>query len=134
MLEREIASAAARSARSGSSPTRSRAPSDPRLIELDRDVPWKEVVVTAAPDALFVVYPKRQGWGLEAVPRVLGSFENRRDLPPRGPASRTRSSLALTGVEDALFCHAKRFLVGRALARGERALAALALADVGAAA
>src|SRR3954447_6088300 len=31
---------------------------DPRIIELDRNMPWREAVVTTAPEALFVVYPK----------------------------------------------------------------------------
>src|SRR5215210_2659061 len=35
---------------------------DPRVVVLDANIPWKEVVVTKAPEAQFVVYPKRQGW------------------------------------------------------------------------
>jgi uncharacterized UPF0160 family protein len=96
---------------------------DPRLIALDRDLPWKEVVVAQAPEALFVVYPKRSGWGLEAVPRALGSFENRRDLPEAWAGLDGPELAALTGVEDAVFCHAKRFL---AVARSPEGIAALA--------
>ena len=57
------------------------AATDPRVVELAINAPWKQVLVPATADALFVIYPKRQGFGLEAVPRELGSFENRRDLP-----------------------------------------------------
>jgi uncharacterized UPF0160 family protein len=96
---------------------------DPRVIELDRDVPWKEVVVATAPDALFVAYPKRQGWGLEAVPRELGSFVNRRDLPEAWAGLDGPDLARLSGVEDAVFCHAKRFLV---VARSREGIAALA--------
>jgi uncharacterized UPF0160 family protein len=102
---------------------------DPRVIELDRDVPWKEVVVTRAPDALFVVYPKRQGWGLEAVPRELGSFTNRRDLPEAWAGLDGPALARLTGVEDAMFCHAKRFLAVARSREGIAALAEQALAD-----
>ena len=96
---------------------------DPRLIVLDRNVPWKEVVVTRAPQALFVVYPKRQGWGLEAVPRELGTFTNRRDLPEAWAGLGGAELARATGVEDVLFCHAKRFL---AVARTRAAIDALA--------
>jgi uncharacterized UPF0160 family protein len=129
VLEREIASAAAaqRAVRLVSDAIAGAA--DPRLVALDRDVPWKEVVVTTAPEALFVVYPKRQGWGLEAVPRVLGSFENRRDLPAAWAGLDGPELAALTGVDDALFCHAKRFLVVARTREGIAALAEQALAD-----
>jgi uncharacterized UPF0160 family protein len=123
IIEREIASAAAgrRAVRIVEAAVgRAR---DPRVIELERDVPWKEVVVTQAPEALFVVYPKRQGWGLEAVPRELGSFTNRRDLPEAWAGLDGPDLARLTGVDDALFAHAKRFL---AVARSRAGIAALA--------
>ena len=123
VLEREIASAAAQQRAVTLVADAVAGARDPRLIALDRDVPWKEVVVTTAPDALFVVYPKRQGWGLEAVPRALGSFENRRDLPASWAGLDGPELARLTGVEDALFCHAKRFL---AVARSREGIAALA--------
>jgi uncharacterized UPF0160 family protein len=104
---------------------------DPRLVELDRDVPWEEVVVTQAPDALFVVYPKRQGWGLEAVPRELGSFANRRDLPEAWAGLDGPELARLTGVNDALFAHAKRFLAVARSREGIEALAEQALGDDG---
>ena len=54
---------------------------DPRVIELDRKMPWFEPVVTGAPEALYVIYPKSDGLWLQAVPREIGSFANRKDLP-----------------------------------------------------
>lgn len=100
---------------------------DPRLVELPVNAPWKQVLVPEAPDALYVVYPKRQGFGLEAVPRELGSFANRRDLPEAWAGLENEALVAVTGVEDALFCHGKRFLaVARTYAGIER-LAQLAL-------
>jgi uncharacterized UPF0160 family protein len=129
VLEREIVSATAaqRAVRLVSDAIASAG--DPRVIALDRDVPWKEVVVGSAPDALFVVYPKRQGWGLEAVPRVLGSFENRRDLPAAWAGLDGPELARLTGVEDALFCHAKRFLAVARSRDGIAELPAQALAN-----
>jgi uncharacterized UPF0160 family protein len=123
ILEREIAAArAARRARRLVEEAVASA-EDPRIVVLDRNVPWKEVVVTQAPEALFVVYPKRQGWGLEAVPRELGSFDNRRDLPEAWAALAGEELAEVTGVDDVLFCHAKRFL---AVARTRGAIDALA--------
>jgi uncharacterized UPF0160 family protein len=102
---------------------------DPRVVVLERNIPWKEVVVTQAPEALFVVYPKRQGWGLEAVPRELGSFDNRRDLPEPWAGLDGPALARVTGVEDVLFCHAKRFLAVARSRAAIDALAAQALAD-----
>ena len=101
---------------------------DPRLIQLPVNAPWKQVLVPAAPDALYIVYPKRQGFGLEAVPRELGSFENRRDLPEAWGGREGPDLVAVTGVPDALFCHAKRFLVVASSHEGIEQLARLALA------
>ena len=129
VLEREIASATAQQRAVRLVSDAIAGASDPRVIALDRDVPWKEVVVGSAPEALFVVYPKRQGWGLEAVPRELGSFTNRRDLPEAWAGLDGPELAALTGVEDALFCHGKRFLAVARSRAGIDALAAQALAD-----
>ena len=99
------------------------AAADPRVVELPANAPWKQVLVPEAPDALFVIYPKRQGFGLEAVPRELGSFDNRRDLPSAWGGLEGADLAAVTGVEEALFCHAKRFLV---VARSHAAIQRLA--------
>jgi uncharacterized UPF0160 family protein len=128
ILAREVASAA--SARRAERIVREAiaAAVDPRVVELPVNAPWKHVLVPEAADTLFVVYPKRQGFGLEAVPRELGSFENRLDLPAAWGGLEGADLVAATGVEDALFCHAKRFLVvARSHAAIER-LAELALA------
>jgi uncharacterized UPF0160 family protein len=105
------------------------AAADPRLVELPVNAPWKRALVPAAPEALFVIYPKRQGFGLEAVPRELGSFDNRRDLPAAWAGLEGERLVAATGVPDALFCHAKRFLVVARSRAGIERLAELALAD-----
>ena len=104
------------------------AATDPRLIEIPVNAPWKQVLVPAAPDALYIIYPKRQGFGLEAVPRELGSFENRRDLPADWGGREGADLVAVTGVPDALFCHAKRFLAVASSRDGIEQLARLALA------
>jgi uncharacterized UPF0160 family protein len=101
---------------------------DPRIIELDRKLPWHETVVTTAPEALFVIYPKTDGWSLQAVPRELGDFTNRLDLPEAWAGLSGAELAAVTGVPDAVFVHAKRFYASAGSRDGIVALAALALA------
>lgn len=110
ILAREVASAA--SGRRAERIVREAiaAAPDPRVVELPVNAPWKQVLVPEAAEAQFVIYPKRQGFGLEAVPREPGSFQNRRDLPSSWGGLEGADLVAATGVEDALFCHAKRFL------------------------
>ncbi len=128
ILAREILSAAAgrRSARIVHEAIA--AATDPRVIELPVNAPFKQVLVPDAPEALYVIYPKRQGFGLEAVPRELGSFENRRDLPAAWGGLEGPDLVSVTGVRDALFCHAKRFLAVASSHAGIEQLARLALA------
>lgn len=102
---------------------------DPRIVLLPDNVPWKQIVVSDAPDAVFVIYPKRQGFGVETVPVVLGAFENRRDLPAEWAGLENADLARVTGVGDALFCHSKRFLAVARSREGAERLAALALRD-----
>ncbi len=69
---------------------------DPRVIELDRNMPWREAVLAGAPEALYVIYPKSDGWGLQAVPTAPGSFENRRSLPSEWGGLRSDELAAAT--------------------------------------
>lgn len=123
VLEREVAAAAAGLRARRVVAEAIAAAADARVVELPINAPWKQVLVPAAPEALFVIYPKRQGFGLEAVPRELGSFANRRDLPEAWAGLENEALVAATGVPDALFCHAKRFLV---VARTHAAITRLA--------
>lgn len=129
ILAREVASATA--ARRSERIVREAiaAAADPRVVELPVNVPWKQVLVPETSDALLVIYPKRQGFGLEAVPRELGSFENRRDLPGAWAGLEGADLVAATGVEEALFCHTKRFLAVARSHAGVKRLAELALAE-----
>ncbi|MCW2968229.1 MAG: hypothetical protein JWM71_2001, partial [Solirubrobacteraceae bacterium] len=101
--------------------------SDPRIIELDRNMPWREAVVTTAPEALFVVYPKSDGWGMQAVPKVLGDFANRRDLPAAWAGLSGAELAQATGVADAIFAHTAGFYASAGSREGILALAERAL-------
>ena len=102
--------------------------SDPRLVELLVNAPWKRALVPAAPQACYVIYPKRQGFGLEGVPRELGGFALRRPLPAAWGGLDGEALAEVTGVPDVVFCHAKRFLVVARTREGIGRLAELALA------
>jgi uncharacterized UPF0160 family protein len=129
ILEREIAGAAAFArARRLVADAIARAP-DPRVIELDRNMPWQQAVVTEAPGALFVMYPKTDGWGAQAVPRTLGAFGNRHDFPAAWAGRSGAELAAVSGVPDAIFCHTARFYASAASREGIEALIAGALAD-----
>jgi uncharacterized UPF0160 family protein len=104
---------------------------DPRIIELDRNMPWRETVVTQAPDALYVMYPKSDGWGMQAVPRELGTFANRRDLPAAWAGLSGEELAAVTGVADAVFCHTARFYISAGTREGIAELARRALTTEG---
>ena len=127
ILEREIAGAKAY--RRGLDIVRSaiERAGDPRVIELERKASWHETVVTTAPDALYVVYPKSDGWGMQAVPKALGSFENRKDLPEAWGGHSDDELAAITGVPDAMFAHGKGFYASARSREGILALARQAL-------
>ncbi len=129
ILERELAGAAAfQRARHLVRDAISRT-SDPRVIELEGNMPWREAVVTQAPEALFVIYPKSDGWGMQAVPRERGGFGNRRDLPEEWAGLSGADLAAASGVPDANFCHAARFYASAGSRAGVLALVQRALAD-----
>jgi uncharacterized UPF0160 family protein len=130
VLEREVAGAGAfQRARELVRAAIARA-EDPRVIELDRNMPWRQTVVAEAPEALLVVYPKADGWGMQAVPVEGGSFDNRIDLPEHWAGLSDVELAAATGVPDAVFAHAARFYASAGSRAGITALAQQALAAV----
>ena len=128
ILERELAGAAAFARAQRLVHDAIARSADPRIVELDRNMPWREPVVSTAPEALYVVYPKSDGWGLQAVPAALGGFANRRDLPAAWAGLTGAELAAASGVPDAIFCHRARFYASAGSREGILALAARALA------
>lgn len=127
ILERELAGAAAFARAQALVRAAIGRAEDPRLIELDRNMPWRDAVVREAPAALYVMYPKADGWGMQAVPREPGAFANRRDLPAEWAGLTGEALAEATGVRDAVFCHSARFYVSAASREGIEQLARLAL-------
>jgi uncharacterized UPF0160 family protein len=128
IVEREIAGAAAHERARDLVAAAIRRADDPRVIELDSNMPWREAVITGAPDALYVVYPKADGWGSQAVPREVGSFENRLSFPADWRGRSGAELAAATGVEDAIFCHAAGFYASAGSREGIVALVTASIA------
>lgn len=129
VLRRELEAAQARARAAGHVRDAVARAEDPRLIELDRGMPWRDVVIADAPDALYVLYPRTRDYGLQAVPLSPATFENRRDLPEAWAGLEGEELAAVTGVPDAVFCHVARFMAVAGSREGALALARQALAD-----
>ena len=105
-----------------------------RVLVLERGGMWQGPAIAANAEAAIggidlVVYCDPRGqWMVQAVPPEQGSFAQRVPLPAEWAALRDGELQALTGVADAIFCHAGRFIAGAATREGARILAEMALA------
>lgn len=92
------------------------------LVELEKYVPWKPVLVESA--AEFVVFPtERSGYSLQCVPKdFLGKTGNKVPLPASWCAAPADVLQKLTGVKDITFCHASGFMCAVGSLEGARAL------------
>lgn len=103
---------------------------DPRLVILPQSMPWQDAVFHwRFAELLYVVFPRNGEWYLEAVPVEKGSFDQKQSLPKVWAGLRGDDLAKVTGVEDAIFCHAARFICGAKSEAGIMRLAELALAD-----
>jgi len=83
------------------------------VLEVSR-IPFGPVICSELPDVLFVVYPESTGrqWQVRVVPKILGHFAARADLPREWAGLRDAELASVTGVADAVFCHNGRFICG----------------------
>ncbi|TCH97926.1 MYG1 family protein [Roseococcus sp. SYP-B2431] len=88
-----------------------RAAEDPRILVLERGMPWKNVVFSHDLPVLFTVSPASNGqWMLDAVPPEPGSFAQRLPLPEAWAGLESAALAETTGVADAVFVHLRRFV------------------------
>lgn len=100
---------------------------DKRLIILDAFFP-NEKTLSACPEPLFSVFPRPDGsWNVKAIRDDTSSFHNRKDLPAEWAGKRDAEFAGITGVSDAVFCHAGRFMAVARSRAGAIKLAELAL-------
>lgn len=107
-----------------------RAGEDPRILVLDRGMPWKGAVFDHDLPVLFTISPASNGnWMIDAMPPEPGSFAQRLPLPEAWAGLQEAELAAKSGVTDAVFVHVRRF-VGAARSReGALAMARKALAE-----
>jgi len=129
MLRRRVDGLRARLAAEASVLAAHAAGEDPRILVLDRGMPWKNTVFSHDLPVLFTVSPASNGnWMLDTMPPEPGSFAQRLPLPEAWAGLQAEALAATSGVADAVFVHLRRF-VGAAQSRaGAVELARKALA------
>ncbi|HYD58869.1 MAG TPA: MYG1 family protein [Noviherbaspirillum sp.] len=101
-----------------------------RLLYLDNAaLPWTSVVRNEMPKVLFVIsHGITDGrYMLHTVPATTDTFEARADLPKAWAGLQGEELAAVTGVEDAVFCHNNLFIAAATSFDGAVALARQAL-------
>jgi len=122
VLRRRVAAIRARLAAEAEVTRAQAAGEDPRLLVLDRKLPWQDSVFRHGWPVLYAVYPVPNGnWMVEAMPPERGSFAQRLPLPEAWAGLQGEPLVAVCGIPEAVFVHARRF-IGSARTR-EAALA-----------
>ncbi|HAK91144.1 MYG1 family protein [Massilia timonae] len=106
---------------------------DGRLLFLkNAALPWSSVVRKEMPKVLFVISHSltEQRYMLHTVSVDTESFDARADLPEAWAGLREAELAAVTGVEDAVFCHTGRFIAAARTYAGALSMARQALAAV----
>ena len=97
---------------------------DPRILELDRGMPWQEPVFSHGLGVLYAVYPVPSGnWMIGAMPPERDSFAQRLPLPAAWAGLQDEALMAASGIGDAVFVHAKRFVASARSRAGAMAMA-----------
>lgn len=103
---------------------------DPRVIVLEKYIPWKRTVHALSTQALYMVYPSSTGqWRIQTVPVEPGSFEDRKPLPKQWAGLSDKALQQVTAIEDAMFCHNGLFIAGAESFESTMKMAAIALQE-----
>jgi uncharacterized UPF0160 family protein len=78
-------------------------------------------------DLTYIIFPDELGWKVRAVASLPGSFTSRKALPASWRAKNNAELVAITGVQDAVFCHGTGFIAGATTLVGAFALAQKAI-------
>jgi uncharacterized UPF0160 family protein len=113
----------------------SRSAHDPRIVVLDRKLPWEAAVYDGGlSEALYVIYPDEgpTRWYCRSVSVAQNSFDQRLPLPDRWAGLRDREFSQAAGIPDGVFCHPSRFICAAtsrasAIALAQRSIAAAEL-------
>ena len=101
---------------------------DKRLIILDNEYSWKEVV-NKYKEPLFVIEPNfdEGTWRVVAVRDDIYSFKNRKNLPKSWGGKKGGEFASETDVSDAVFCHRNLFIAAAHSKEGAIKMAKLAI-------
>ena len=103
---------------------------DPRVIVLEKYIPWKRTVHALSKEALYMIYPSQTGqWRIQAVPVEPGSFEDKKSLPKPWAGLSDQALKDVTGIEDAMFCHNGLFIAGAESFESTMKMASMALKE-----
>ncbi len=103
---------------------------DPRVIVLEKYIPWKRTVHALSQEALYMIYPSQSGqWRIQTVPVEPGSFEDRKPLPAAWAGLADKELQDVTGIADAMFCHNGLFIAGSESFESTMKMATMALAE-----
>jgi uncharacterized UPF0160 family protein len=104
------------------------ASADPRVLELERGMPWKNAVFAHALPVIYAVYPVPNGnWMVDAMPPEPHSFAQRLPLPEAWAGLQEQALAEASGVPDAVFVHVRRFVGAARSRQGAVAMARNAL-------
>jgi len=94
-------------------------------------LPWSSLVRHEMPTVLFVLSHSvaENRYMLHTVPTSPENFIARKDLPAAWAGLQGEELAAVTGVEDAMFCHNKRFIAAARSYEGALQMARLALEE-----
>ncbi len=105
---------------------------DPRIIVLNRKLPWEKAVFEGGlRDLLFIIYPNEDAtsWYCRTVPPEPNSFGQRLSLPEAWRGLQEEEFSRTAGIADGVFCHPGGFICGArsqesAVRLAEKAIAA----------
>lgn len=104
----------------------------PRVIVLDRKLPWEKAVFDGGlNDLLFVIYPNEDAtsWYCRTIPPEPNSFGQRLSVPEAWHGLQEEAFSKAAGIPDGVFCHPSGFICGArsqasAMRLAEQAIAA----------
>jgi uncharacterized UPF0160 family protein len=100
------------------------------VMILNEACPWREPLleIDQNEEVLFVIFPEKSGeYRIQVVPKEAGKFEARKDLPEEWAGKRDQELGEIIGIDDAVFCHAARFIAGAKSKESVLKMAQLAL-------
>ncbi len=109
-----------------------RAATDPRMIVLNRKLPWEKAVFEGRlNNLLFVIYPNEDStsWYCRTVPPEPNSFGQRLSLPEAWRGLQEEAFSEVAGIPDGVFCHPSGFICGARSQASVLRLAEQALAE-----